>query len=81
MSGQSFSYDARFFNYVPMRAKTLRYAFKVGRAALRVRVRQPAYRTRLPVWKAAPLPQTQTDGDVALTLNALTIERFSKFTL
>jgi hypothetical protein len=62
------------FNYIPARAKTLRYECKLNEQRFEFEFDNPAYRTDLPVWKSAPLPQTQQSSDLALTLRALNVE-------
>ena len=74
-SSTTFCYTESVFDYLPVRAKTLHYACKLGADRFEFDFDNPAYRTDLPVWKGAPLPQTQQHGDLALTLRALIIER------
>jgi hypothetical protein len=67
------------FDYIPARAKTLRYACKLAGQRVEFEFDNPAYRTDLPVWKGAPLPQTQQSGGLALTLRALKLERATDY--
>lgn len=62
------------FDYVPVRDKTLHYACTVDGEQIKFTFKNPYYRNDLPVWKGVPLPQTQRNEDLALTLHALAIE-------
>ena len=62
------------FPFVPNHGEELRFTTTLNGQHYAFEFRHPIHPASPTTWKAAPLPQTQTNGAVSLTLNALTLE-------
>lgn len=67
--------DLASFPLVPGAQQWLNVRLEFGGKSLPFRLKNPAYIPKRPVWKAKPLPQTQTIGDLDVTLDRISVER------